>query len=217
MKQPVSKYPTYSITVIRQISKELFIVGCFSDDCYGSDHCIKDVVRRIVDAQVKAAEEAATSCMTSCEQSIEDLLSPTKPGRRSRHTTIPIMLTDKNGKPFVGSGFVGRDKHGERTGYFDCIESPVFKVRGFVRGTNNCVRLELLLPVGRRHSGPDPGGEGKGDGAHSHHGKHGGGSFCDKFGGRRIENFRETGLCITVDLDCFCGITCLDPITPVRR
>lgn len=190
-------------------------MGCFDDGCYSSDHCIKDVVRKIVEAQVKAAEEAATACTTSCEQSIEDLLSPSRPRRRPRHTTIPVMLTSKNGKPFVGSGFVGRDRDGDRTGHFECIESPVFKVKGFVRGSNDCVRLELLLPVGGR---PGPrGGEDKGDAGHGHHHSHDSHSFCDKFGSRRIENFRETGVCITVDLDCFCGITCLDPITPVRR
>lgn len=191
-------------------------MGCFSDQCFASDHCIKDVVRKIVDAQVRAAEEAATACTTSCEQSIEELLSPTKPRRRTRYTTIPIMLICKDScKPFVGSGFVGRDRDGGRSGHFECIEYPIFKVRGFVRGSDSCVRLELLLPVGRRSGGHEHHGDDKVDVSHGHH--HVRGSFCDQFGSRKIENFRETGLCITVDLDCFCGITCLDPITPVPR
>ena len=192
-------------------------MGCFNDHCFASDHCIKDVVRKIVDAQVRAAEEAATACTTSCEQSIEDLLSPTRPRRRTRFTTIPIMLICKDScKPFVGSGFVSRDRDGERSGHFECIESPIFKVRGFVRDSDSCVRLELLLPVGRRSGEHDhiAGAEDKHDGGHDHHVR---GSFCDQFGRRRIENFRETGLCITVDLDFFAGITCLDPITPVPR
>ncbi|RDY71431.1 hypothetical protein DXT76_07550, partial [Halobacillus trueperi] len=38
---------------------------------------------------------------------------------------------------------------------------------------------------------------------------------CDYFPGSSIRNLRATGVCITVDLDCFCSITCLEPTTPL--
>lgn len=195
----------------------MFFVGCntgnFNDsDVRGqsrSDDCITGIVRRILNAQRQAVEDATVTCVTSCEQSIEDLLSPSRDRRPSRHTTIPFMLLCQDGcKTFMGSGFLGRDSRGGRREHFECIESPIFKVRGFVRGSDNCVRLELLEPVFRR--GGDTGGE-----QQHHHHRSSCGSVCDFFGGRTITNFRETGVCITVDLRCFCGITCLDPITPV--
>lgn len=189
------------------------MMGCQSGH-YDKDNCINDIVRRIVHAQREAADDGSKGCVTSCERSIEDLLSPDRDRRPARHTTIPIMLYCRDScKPFVGSGFVSKKRDGRRS-HFECIESPIFKVRGFVKGSGNCVRLELLLPVGGRRGGEhhshDSGPE---DRSHHHHQQ---GSFCDKFGQRPIENFRETGLCITVDLNCFCGITCLDPITPRR-
>lgn len=191
-------------------------MGCHNTG-YESDDCIRDIVKRIVNAQLEAAEEGTRGCVTSCEQSIEDLLSPCREKRPSRYTTIPIMLFCKeNCKPFVGSGFVIRNRDGSRRSHFECLESPVFKVKSFVRGSNNCVRLELLLPVSGRRGGGSHKHEGEQIEEIGHHDHHPKGSFCDQFGSRRIENFRETGLCITVDLNCFCGITCLDPITPVR-
>ena len=171
-----------------------------------SDQCIRDIVRRILEAQREAVDE----CVTSCENSIEDLVSQ-RVRRRRNDTTIPFMLICKEDcKPFVGAGFVNRDR-GRRD--FECIESPILRVRDFVRGSRNCVNVELLLPVGRRRDGEHHGEEhGEEREHHDHH--HHKDSFCDKFGRRRIRNFRETGVCITLDLDCFCGITCLDPITP---
>jgi len=178
------------------------------------ERCITDVVRDILNAQRRAVEETTAECDTSCDSAIDELLSPRRDRRPPRHTTIPFMLISKGtNKPFVGTGFVNRNRDGSRRRDFECIESPIFKVRGFTRGSDNCVRLELLLPVSRRRDGEEHSEHG-GRRDHDHH--HSGG-FCDQFGNRRIDNFRETGLCITVDLNCFCGITCLDPITPDPR
>ncbi len=202
--------PTYSVNVMTKIIKELFRMGCHGGERSG---CITDIIRRIVKAQHEAVDDVSRGCDTSCEQSIEDLLS-TRPERRpSRFTTIPFMLYCKEScKPFVGSGFVTRNRSGSNRGHFECLESPIFKVTNFVRGSDSCVRLELLLPVSHRRDGDGHKGH------HEEHHQHGPqGTFCDQFGRRRIDNFRETGLCITVDLNCFCGITCLDPITPEPR
>lgn len=194
-------------------------MGCHSNQFagagnYSNDGCVKSVVRRILDAQRKAVDSESDMCATSCERSIEDLLSPVLESRpRRRHTTIPFMLTCKHTcRPFVGTGISNRVRGGGRRGHFECVESPIFKVKGFAGGSDNCAKLELLLPVHHRgdgHSDEDVG--------HGHHGKDCcGGSVCSQFSGKHIHNFRETGICITVDLDNFTGITCLDPITPIR-
>src|SRR5690625_1116685 len=209
---------TYSISVMNKLKRGCLIMSCSSGQCncnqYGGSGgsgqgCIRDVIRRIIEAQKRVENTTSITCATSCERSIEDLLSPSRDTRPPRHTTIPIMLINKCGKPFVGSGIVNRDGNGGRREFFECVESPVFRVRDFTRGSENCVVLELLSPVHRRGDGDGHGHE------HEHHASVGGANSCDFFRGGRIHNFRSTGVCITVDLDCFCGITCLDPITPV--
>lgn len=164
--------------------------------------CIINVVRDIVKAQHRAVEAEEDNCFTGCDRSIADLLSPVEENRdRFRHNTIPFMLTCKgNCKSFVGSG-VRKVRRGNHD-FFDCVESPVFRVKSFVRNSDTCVRLELLLPVseGEQHE-------------HDHHTNHHG-SLCD-FIPRNTRNFRASGICITIDLDCFCGISCLSPITPL--
>lgn len=166
--------------------------------------CVTSIVRRILDAQKRVTEDGVTQCITSCEQSIEDLLSPSHSSRPTRYTTIPFMLHCKGTcKTFVASGFTSRNNRGGRHQHFHCISSPVFKVKGFVRGDNNCVRLELLTPV----YGSAPREE-DADSLNMTT------KNCGLFEHRAIKNFRATGVCITVDLRCFCGIVCLDPITP---
>lgn len=200
-------------------------MGCSSEDYRDGKiqdrNCVKNTVRQILRAQHRAVEVDEFRCETSCEESIERLLSPLREiERRRRPTTIPFMLVCKDGcKQFIGSGFVRREHRGHHV--FRCVESPVFKVRGFERGSGNCVRLELLLPVKDKHHKKGVGKENDGmgeefDSLGSHSSHHKGKRPCDFFGGHDIRTFRHTGVCITVDLDCFCGITCLDPITPLR-
>jgi len=175
-----------------------------SPSVQGTGECITDIVRNIVKAQHRAVESEEDTCVTSCDRSVADLLADFEPTRRRpRHTTIPFMLYCQDTcKPFIGSGF-----HRKR-GKFHCVESPVFRVKNFVRGSNHCVLLEILKPVSGGGGKPVSGG---GDGGSSCCSK----GICHHFSGN-IENFKATGICITVDLRCFCGITCLDPITPVR-
>ncbi len=169
-----------------------------------SRNCVKDTVRRILEAQREVAGSGLHDCRSSCERSIEDLISPGRE-RAGRHTTIPFMLTCRHTcSTYYGSGFCGNGGDLGRHGNFECVESPIFKVQGFVRGSNNCVRLELLLP--ENHHGPDAEGDFGG-----HHDKCG--SVC-KSVGHRFRNLRRTGVCITVDLDCFCAISCLPATTP---
>lgn len=172
-----------------------------------TDHCVRGTIQQIVKAQRKAAERDTVTCSTSCERSINDLLSPKKESRR-RHTTIPFMLICKSScKYFIGSGVVKRRVNDERL--FECLESPVFKARGFVKGSTNCVKLELLLPIYTN-------GE---NGEASSRQNSGDCSPCNFFSAENnggVCDFQETGVCLTVDLNGFTGITCLDPMTPQK-
>ena len=180
---------------------------------FRGDNCVADVVKSIVRAQRKAIKAEEDTCLTGCDRSIEDLLSPVEKNReRRRHNTIPFMLFTKNeGKPFTGVG-VRREHDGRSNrGFFECTESPIFRAKSFIADDGNCVKLELLIPIRDRRDGHGPNQNVEAD-RHCHHKRDD--DFCD-FLPRHTRNFRATGICITVDLDCFCGISCLDPITPV--
>lgn len=194
----------------------------YKDDgrgAYGNHHCVTDVISEIIRAQRRAHDAMEDTCLTSCERSIDDLLSPSVENRRKpKHNTIPFILFSKDSvKPFIGSGIVKEKRRSSNRHSFKCIESPIFRAKSFVDRDQNCVRLELLKPVGdRRHHN-------RGDsrpGSTSHHQGHrdtcNRHTVCDFFPAKDIEDFIATGICITVDLRCFCGITCLDPITPIR-
>lgn len=173
-----------------------------SQGVQGTGDCITSIVRNIVKAQHHAVEAEEDTCYTSCDRSVDDLLADFEPNRRRlRYNTIPFMLYCKdNCKPFLGTGF--KRKHRK----FKCVESPIFRVKNFVKGSKHCVLLEILTPVYGGESGPAP--------------SSGGGSACCSVGVCNsydsFKNFKATGVCITVDLRCFCGITCLDPVTPIR-
>ncbi|WP_226584844.1 CotY/CotZ family spore coat protein [Halobacillus litoralis] len=158
--------------------------------CHSRDgRCVRDVVKAIVKAQNEVAARNH-GCNVSCERSIRELLSPAQNGNGD--TTIPFVLYCKDCKPFVASGV----KH--VNGTIHCIESPVFKAKKFVDGSSHCVKLELLKA--ERQAPCD-----------SHKNK---GNVCHFIDG--ATGFKSTGICITVDLDCFCGISCLGTTTPTR-
>lgn len=192
---------------------------------FDNEECVKDVVRRIIKAQRRAVEAEEDTCLTSCDQSIGELISPFEENRRRlRHNTIPFILYCKHTcKPFIGSG-VRRERHGRDGRHvFVCEESPIFRVKNFMGSNEDCVRLEILLPVEhhghREHDRHGDQSELSGKEERHHHGHSKdckGSTVCDFFPDRRIRDFRATGICITVDLDCFCAISCLDPITPLR-
>ncbi|RWZ58118.1 spore coat protein [Halobacillus fulvus] len=162
------------------------------------DKCVRDVVKEIIAAQDQVANDC---CDVSCGRSVRELLSPTA---TNGNTTVPFILYCKSCKPFIGSGVIRqREGQGQSNNTFlRCLETPIFKAKKFVDGSKNCVKLELLLPVNMGGNTPGSGGD----------------EVCDFFpgnGGGPIRNLMSTGVCITVDLDCFCGISCLEPTTPL--
>jgi len=123
-----------------------------------------------------------SNCKVSCENSIKQLLSKHK----STANTIPFSL-DCGCETFLGKAPIYCN-----SGNFQIIASPFFKVKKV--NHDCCAVLELLWPTcdGEAFQG---------------HFNNDGISFpcCD------FDGFVGTGACITVDLKCFCSISCHKP------
>ncbi|ELK45184.1 CotY/CotZ family spore coat protein [Halobacillus sp. BAB-2008] len=155
---------------------------------YDSGSCVIDILKDIVDAQ----NDVMHDCTTSCERSIADLLGDT--GGGSGFDTVPVILYCKDGcKPFKG---YGSKRSGEGC---DVRGSFFFRVKSV--DNDGCAILELLF-ADRWHRGDD---EESGD--EDFRGKH----DCDPKSpaDQSCRNLRASGICITVDLNCFCHVTCL--------
>lgn len=177
----------------------------YQDKCVGGN-CVSEVIEDIILAQKEVSDESSAGggCRTGCDRSIKDLLSPGMSNNGPLYTTIPFILYCAGTcSPFFGTGIYKSNNMGEGNNrYLNCVESPIFRAKNFVEGSTNCVRLELLLPATEDGMAPctnDDGGKG---------------SVCSYFPNDTVSKFQATGICITVDLNQFYGITCLDPVIP---
>lgn len=165
--------------------------------------CVCEVVRKIVASQNKVADRNK-HCSSGCENSIKQLLSPYS-RNRNMNTTIPFILFKKGSlKPFIASGVYKKGKKGcYHDTFFAALETPVLRAIRFIPHSC-CVEVELLQPVN----------------AHGIPLTHKGKKLVDFFKNKpphQTVDFKKTGICITLDLDCFCAITCLEPIRPLPR
>ncbi|CDQ21005.1 CotY/CotZ family spore coat protein [Halobacillus karajensis] len=157
---------------------------------FDSGSCVIDILKDIVDAQ----NDVMHDCTTSCEQSIADLLGDTGNGG-SNFDTVPVILYCKDCKPFKGFG--------SRRGGDDCEVRGSFFFRVKSVDDDGCAILELLFSDDRRGRGDDEeGGRGRGSG---HHHRNNPTDPADQ----DCDDLRASGICITVDLNCFCHVTCL--------
>ncbi|MGG5252482.1 CotY/CotZ family spore coat protein [Neobacillus sp. SM06] len=147
------------------------------------ENCVCSVLRAIVDAQDQVSP--TSGCTVSCEKSIQELLNGVSPASTSPNTIPVILYCDCN--PFLGTGVRVRTTGGAQ--HLECIQSFVFRVNDV--DDNCCASLELLEVKG----GPNPANP------------------CKQFEGAKPEDIKTTGICITVDLCCFCAVTCLEPVT----
>lgn len=167
-------------------------MGCGKD--FDTGNCVCDILREIAEAQNDIVENC---CDTSCEQSISDLLGDTDNGNGL--DTVPVLLYCKDGcKPFKG---FGADP--------DCIgdikASFFFRVKKV--DDKCCAVLELL----RDDDDDDDDKDDRYDRDDRYDDKY------DKDDPKspvkqKTDDLRATGICITVDLDCFCHVTCLPAI-----
>lgn len=167
-----------------------------------SDDCVKSVVRRIIEAQDKVG---GNSCSSGCDSSIHQLLSQkTGDDMDLINTTIPFILyCSGTCGPFIGSGIFKVPGGPNRRTSFGCVETPIFRAKDFVKGSDSCVRLELLVPVSDGCEVPIPPLDTQS-------------TVCPFFPtDHPVTDFQATGICLTVDLEHFLAISCLDPITPI--
>lgn len=151
---------------------------------FDKDGCVEDVLRRVAAAQDEV--DGDDDCDVSCHRSIQELLAGAV--SPANFDTIPLILYC-GCDPFLGTGIRTITRGSSTTQALQCIESFFFRVTSVDDG---CAKIELLST---RRTGNQQGFD----------------QPCDQITGNNTEFFR-TGICITVDLSCFCAVVCLDPV-----
>jgi hypothetical protein len=157
------------------------------DDKHFDEHCVADVLKAIHKAQKKVKKE--DGCKTSCETSIKELFDDCK---KPKKNTIPFILYCGDCDPFKATG-VTKICHHSKEKKFACITSFIFKVKD-IKG--QCAVLELLAFKPDKHS--------KDLGKNC--------TPCSQIDCRDVDDLVTTGICINVDLSCFCAVTCLPAV-----
>ncbi|WP_017379410.1 CotY/CotZ family spore coat protein [Paenisporosarcina sp. TG-14] len=149
----------------------------------GKGRCICDVVRAIKDIQDAVVDNDCPECPTNCF--LEPLGGLVSPARQQADTRVFMLLT-KDGTPFKAF-FRDNDYHD-----CDCF-SVFFRVEDIFDGC--CATLRVLEPVDRNKKEVN---------------------LINDCGTKlnlkkicEVRNFRLSDSCITVDLNCFCGIECV--------
>ena len=147
-------------------------------------NCICDVVRAIKDIQDQVIDIDCPVCPTNCF--LEPLGGLVSPARNNQADTRVFMLLTKDGTPF--KAFYRDNDIVDR----DCF-SVFFRVEDVFDGC--CATLRVLEPLDRNRNEvnllDDCGTKLKLS------------RICD------VRNFEATDSCVTVDLNCFCGIECV--------
>ncbi|UOQ46948.1 spore coat protein [Gracilibacillus caseinilyticus] len=157
--------------------------NCHDEVSVAGKSCVLDVVLAIDEAQDNVVDN---HCDISCSQSIRDLVSP---ATANGLDTVPFILYDKKGKPFKGYGAEVKSHGGPAR--FECFSSFIFRVNDVDEDTG-CAVLELLVFDDDEHACGDP---------------------CEQLDNEQVSDLERTGICITVDLNCFCAITCLPAVS----
>ncbi|GGB40335.1 spore coat protein [Virgibacillus dakarensis] len=124
-------------------------------------------------------------CDSSCERSINDLLGEQE--NNNDLDTVPVLLYCQDGcKPFKGFGAFRGDNNGS-CDFGEVVGSFYFRVKKV--DDNCCAVLELLRDPADDDCNPE--------------------NPVDQ----DTCHLRATGICITVDVNCFCHVTCLPAIS----
>src|SRR5699024_3021114 len=165
-----------------------------------SNDCVCDTVKDIIRVQNRVKDD---DCSTGCNSDIEKLRNPGHE-HGPRYTSITFVLYSKGtSKPLIISGACKNHVHKQSKSFILCIVTTECRAKKFIRHSNCCVQLELLAPA-------------SGDCDLTGHCTNHANSACSFFPEKDpVTGFFATGICITVDLNNFMGITCLDPINPM--
>lgn len=157
--------------------------------CVKND-CVEETLKRILKAQKVADERNA--CDSDCERAIENLRNSEKTNTKN---TVPFALYTKDGLPFKADG----------VGVFHCSCCNKEKFAGFatfifkiIKFKDSCATIELLKFKRKEsccayeYSEPS--------------------SPAQQVDCEDVDDLISTGVCITIDPDCFCSILCLPAI-----
>ncbi len=148
--------------------------------------CVEEILEAILKAERKVEVDHKKKC-SSCKESIEDLLEEER--KKPKKNTIPFILYC-GCEPFKATG-VTTCPGGPKDKRFACITSFIFKIKDL---KGQCAELELLAFKSKKD----------GDKKLC--------SPCDQINYECVEDLVRTGICINVDLSCFCGVTCLPAV-----
>lgn len=172
----------------------------FEHDKDENDHhehhesCVGEVLEAILHAQKKAKKQH--DCDHSCKESISDLLEEKN---RQQKNTIPFLLFCGDCEPFKASGVKVVKNHHTKKKKFACISSFIFKIKDLNDG---CAVLELLTFKPNKSCNSD----------HKENQKSPC-TPCCQIDHKDVDDLIGTGICITVDLACFCAISCLPAVS----
>lgn len=160
-------------------------MGCGSE--FYTSNCVCDTLLAIVEAQEKV--NPVTGCTNSCSTAIQELVNGVVNGVAD---TIPVMLYCKGTcAPFVGQGVARNIVSGVlQTSPFLPVSGCIFRVVD-VDPETCCAVLEILTFNGNY------------DVAYE--------DYSCLSGLDQATELVTTDVCITVDLNCFCGVTCIFP------
>jgi hypothetical protein len=156
--------------------------------------CVEEVLKAILYAQCKAKKHQ--DCHTSCCESFNELLGEKV---KVKKNTIPFILYCGDCEPFKATGVTTYKSQKDKE-KFACITSFIFKIKKVKDG---CAVLELLVINPEKCHSTDQ--EKKYNCSEVH-------SLCCQINHKDVHDLVNTGICITVDLSCFCAITCLPPV-----
>jgi hypothetical protein len=162
-------------------------MNSYQDD----DICVKSTLEKILYAQNNVVNRAAADCEVSCEQSIDMLLNPIEEEPKN---TIPFMLFCNGCETFKVNGVTTFFDHHSKKEKFYCFTTFIFKIKKLDK---NCATLELLTI--------DPDGKPK-------HDEHCVCTPCSQLHCENVEDLIATGVCVKIDISCFCGIQCLPAV-----
>ncbi len=163
----------------RNLESTSSVLGTRNDN----SNCICDVVRAIKDIQDAVVDNDCPVCPTNCF--LEPLGGLVSPSRHQADTRVFMLLT-KDGTPFKAF-FRDNDRHD-----CDCF-SVFFRVEDVFDGC--CATLRVLEPLDHHHKEVDLLSDC--------------GTKLDLRKICKVRDFRLSSSCITVDLNCFCGIECV--------
>jgi hypothetical protein len=160
-------------------------MGCGSE--FYTSNCVCDTLLAIVEAQEKVNPN--TGCTNSCNTAIQELVNGVVTGVAD---TIPVILFCKGTcEPFVGQGVARNVVSGVlQPSPFLPVSGCIFRVVD-VDPETCCAVLEILTFDGCQEMG-----------------RHKGSCLA---GLEAATELIPSDVCITVDLNCFCGVSCIFP------